>query len=50
MDEGYDRGRLALYLAGLLPDDLTEAQAVLSLIGRLLLTLQEGGVPDKESD
>lgn len=41
LDSEYDRERLALYLAGLLPDDLAEAQAVLALTGRLLPVLQE---------
>jgi hypothetical protein len=38
---GYDRERLALYVAGLLPDSREEAQAVLELAGRLLPILSE---------
>jgi hypothetical protein len=38
---GYDRERLALYVAGLLPDSREEAQAVLDLAGRLLPLLSE---------
>lgn len=41
VDGNYDRERLALYLAGLLPDDQDEAQAVLDLTGRLLPVLRE---------
>lgn len=37
----YDRERLALYLAGLLPNDQVEAQAVLDLTSRLLPVLRE---------
>ena len=36
----YDRERLALYLAGLLPDDKEEAEAVLRLASRLLPVLE----------
>jgi hypothetical protein len=36
----YSREKLALYLAGLLPDDLDEAKKVLKLTKRLLPTLQ----------
>lgn len=41
IDGEYDRERLALYVAGLLPDDQDEAQAVLDLTGRLLPILRE---------
>jgi hypothetical protein len=41
LDEAYDREKFALYVAGLMPDDFGEAKAALSLVGRLLLTLQE---------
>lgn len=40
-DEGHDRERLALYLTGLLPDDPTEARAVLDLCGSLVLLVAE---------
>lgn len=48
----YDRERLALYVAGLLPDDLTEAQAVLSLASRLLPVLSDSRAehPDDQDD
>lgn len=36
----YDRERLALYVAGLLPDDKKEAEAVLNLASRLLPILE----------
>lgn len=36
-----DRERLALYLAGLLPSDHTEAAAVLALTARLIPILTE---------
>lgn len=38
-NDAYERGKLALYVAGLLPDDPDEAQAVLDLAGRLLPVL-----------
>lgn len=41
MPSGYDRERLALYLAGLLPSNQVEAQAVLDLTSRLLPILRE---------
>jgi hypothetical protein len=49
LDEDYDRERLALYLAGLLPNDLTEAKAVLTLAARLLPVLHESRI-DREAD
>jgi hypothetical protein len=36
----YDRERLALYVAGLLPDNKKEAEAVLNLASRLLPVLE----------
>lgn len=41
LNDAYDRERLALYLAGLLPDNTAEAKAVLKLVGQLLPTLQK---------
>lgn len=41
VDDDYDRERFALYVAGLMPENYAEAQAVLALIARLLLTIQE---------
>lgn len=40
-DGEYDRERLALYLTGLLPNDINEGHAVLELCSRLLPLLAE---------
>ena len=46
----YDRERLALYVAGLLPDDKKEAEAVLTLASRLLPVLETSRAEHPEGD
>lgn len=41
IDPDYDRESFSLYLTGLLPHSVAEANAVLALCGRLLPILQE---------
>lgn len=47
LDEDYDRERLALYVTGLLPDDLDESLAVLTVVERLLRVLHDE-TPDED--
>ena len=50
VEMAYDRERLALYVAGLLPDDKKEAEAVLSLASRLLPVLETSRAEHADED
>ena len=50
LNDAYDRERLALYVAGLLPDDRHEAEEVLKLTGELLPTLQRSREHRREEE
>lgn len=48
IDNNHDRERLALYLTGLLPDDIAEARAVLDLCKALLPLLDDSRTSQRE--